>query len=304
MTNQIEGTNKGSFSFASRIGMGALVAMSLFAMGQSASADITNSAVATGTYDGSSTSSVSETSAVPLIGLLPDLTIVKTITTAPDGTSGAGDLITHQYVVTNSGNQTLTNVMPIDAGPTFDGNIGTGSMGAFSVTAGNAVSLAPGSSVTFVASYTLSALDVYRAAGVTDGVNSNATSTSTEHTDGDSNNVAATIPARPSLSIAKTATLNDEVVADNLAQLDETITYTYTVTNNGNVALTNVGIQDTHEGVLLASAPAGEKIVNEGPIQVSSIGLEDDGVIDQLEAGAVATFTYVHTVTQAEIDSQ
>lgn len=304
MTNQIKGTNRGSFSFASRIGMGALVAMSLFAMGQPAFADITNSAVATGIYDGSSTSSTPETSAVPMIGLSPDLTIVKTITSTPNDSSGAGDLITYQYVVTNSGNQTLTNVTPVDAGLTFNGNAGTGSMGALSITAGNAISLAPGASVTFAASYTLSALDVYRAAGVTDGVNSSATSTSAEHTDGDSSTVLAAIPARPSLSIAKSAVLNDEAVADNLAQLGETITYTYTVTNNGNVALTNVGIQDTHEGVLLAPAPAGETIVTEGPIQASAIGTVDDGVIDQLEAGAVATFAYVHTVTQAEIDSQ
>lgn len=304
MINQIEGANRGSFSFASGAGMGALVAMSLLAMGQPASADITNSAVAIGTYGDSPTSSVPETSAVPMIGLSPDLTIAETITTAPDGASGAGDLMTFQYVVTNSGNQTLTNVTPVDAGPTFDGNSGTGSMGAFSVTTGNAASLAPGASVTFVASYTLSGLDVYRAASVADGVNSSATSTSTEHTDGDSSNVVATIPAKPSLGIAKTAVLNDEAVEDNLAQLGETITYTYTVTNNGNVALTNVGIQDTHEGVLLTPAPAGETIVTEGPIQASTIGTADDGVIDQLEAGAVATFTYVHTVTQAEIDSQ
>ncbi|MFK5980547.1 MAG: hypothetical protein QM488_16855 [Rhizobiaceae bacterium] len=304
MTNQIKRRNNDLSNFASRVRIGFLAAMLLFGLGHPALADITNSAVAVGTFGGSATSSAPDTTAVPVIGLSPDMTIVNSITTAPDGTSGAGDLVLYQYVVTNSGNQTLTNVSPVDSGPTFNGNAGTGTMGAFSVSFGNAASLAPGESVTFTASYTLSALDIYRAAGVNDGVSNAATSTSTEHTDGDGNTVVAAIPANPSLTIAKVAVLNDESAADSLAEVGETITYTYTVTNNGNVALTNVGVQDTHEGVLLTPAPAGETIVTEGPVRVSAFGSADDGVIDQLEAGAVATFTYVHTVTQAEIDNQ
>lgn len=304
MTNQTGRKNRFSLNLVGKTAIGALATMSLFAMSQSTLADITNSAVATGTYSGSPTNSTPDTAAVPVIGLSPDLTVVKTITTAPDINSGAGDTIVYQYVVTNSGNQTLTNVTPVDVGPTFDGNAGTGSMGAFSVTVGSAASLAPGTSVTFAASYTLSALDVYRAAGVNDGVSNSATSSSTEHTDGDGDTALATIPARPSIVIAKAALLNDELSSDGLAQAGETITYTYTVTNNGNVALTNVGIQDTHEGVLLATAPANETITIEGPVQPSAIGAADDGVIDQLEAGAVATFTYVHTVTQPEVDAQ
>lgn len=304
MTNRTKRRNRNLFSFASKIGVGSLAAVAFFGTGQLALADITNSAVAVGTYDGSPTSSAPDTATVPVIGLLPDLVIVQTITTAPDGNSGAGDLIAYQYVVTNSGNQTLTNVTPVDVGPTFNGDTGTGSMGEFSVGAGSAASLAPGASVTFTASYTLSAIDVYRAAGVSDGVSGTATSTSAEHNDGDGSTVLATIAARPSLEITKTAALNDESAADNLAAVGETITYTYTVINNGNVALTNVGIQDTHEGVLLAPAPASETVVTEGPVRASAIGAENNGIIDQLEAGAVATFTYVHTVTQAEIDDQ
>lgn len=304
MTNPIERRNMDLLRFAGKAFIGVLAVMSFFGIGHPALADITNSAVAVGTFGGNSTSSAPDTAAVPVIGLSPDLTTVKTITTAPNGTSGEGDLIGYRYVVTNNGNQTLSNLVPVDIGPTFNGNAGTGSMGNFSVIAGSAASLAPGTSVTFTASYTLSALDVYRAAGVTDGVSGTATSTSDEHTDGDGSTVVATIPARPSIAIAKAAVLNDESVADNLAAVGETITYTYTVTNDGNVALTNVGIQDTHGGALLSPAPAGETITIEGPIQDSAIGTADDGVIDQLEAGAVATFIYVHTVTQAEIDDQ
>ncbi|MBL4892926.1 MAG: hypothetical protein JKX91_14100, partial [Rhizobiaceae bacterium] len=222
MTNPIERRNMDLLRFAGKAFIGVLAVMSFFGIGHPALADITNSAVAVGTFGGNSTSSAPDTAAVPVIGLSPDLTTVKTITTAPNGTSGEGDLIGYRYVVTNNGNQTLSNLVPVDIGPTFNGNAGTGSMGNFSVIAGSAASLAPGTSVTFTASYTLSALDVYRAAGVTDGVSGTATSTSDEHTDGDGSTVVATIPARPSIAIAKAAVLNDESVADNLAAVGET----------------------------------------------------------------------------------
>ncbi|MEM7215820.1 MAG: hypothetical protein AAF423_09775 [Pseudomonadota bacterium] len=106
------------------------------------------------------------------------------------------------------------------------------------------------------------------------------------------------------LTLVKTSNLNDETIADGLAETGETITYTYTVTNSGNVTLSNVAIQDTHEGVLLSPAPAGEAIVSEGPNQPSLIGTPNDGLIDLLDVGAVATFTITLTVTQEEVDNQ
>ena len=112
------------------------------------------------------------------------------------------------------------------------------------------------------------------------------------------------VDADPRLAIIKTATLNDEVAANSLAELGETTTYVYQVTNNGNVTITNVSIQDTHEGSLLSPAPAGETIIVEGPNQPSDIGTPDDGLIDRLEVGAIATFTVTLPITQEEIDNQ
>ncbi|MEM9330485.1 MAG: hypothetical protein AAGA53_04110 [Pseudomonadota bacterium] len=110
--------------------------------------------------------------------------------------------------------------------------------------------------------------------------------------------------AAPQLSLVKSANLNDEINADGLAEAGETTTYTYTVTNSGNVTLVNIAIQDTHEGVLLSPAPSGETIVLEGPNQPSDIGTPNDGLINLLDVGAVATFTITLTVTQEEVDNQ
>lgn len=110
--------------------------------------------------------------------------------------------------------------------------------------------------------------------------------------------------AAPELTIVKTAVLNDEINADGFAEVGETTTYTYEVSNSGNVTLTNIAVQDTHEGVILSPAPAGETITVPGPNLTSDIGTPNDGVVQTLDVGATATFTINLTVTQQEVDDQ
>ncbi|MEZ5801494.1 MAG: hypothetical protein R3D29_14810 [Nitratireductor sp.] len=87
------------------------------------------------------------------------------------------------------GNITETNVVINDAGPTFDGVAGTGSFtsGPTEVLGGSgtAASLAPGQTVIFEATYTLSDADAYRGAAAADPANSvvnNATADSDSFT--------------------------------------------------------------------------------------------------------------------------
>lgn len=285
-----------------------------------AAGNVDNSAVAVGTYLGADdTTSSPSLQAVPIADPTRNLDIVKTVASGPTTGSGSngtitdgGDTITYQYVVTNTGNITETNVTPVEAAfPTFDGNAGTGSWaGGFSVTLGSAASVAPGASVTFERTYTMSSADVYLAAGITDAVDNIATASSDDHTDLTTSLVETTITGAGALTIAKVAVLDDTVGTVPLeAEVGETITYTYTVTNTGNVALTNVGVADTHEAVLLVPAPAGEDIAglgftDNGLAADSADATADDGVFDTLGPLDVVTFTYVHTVTQAEFDAQ
>ena len=87
------------------------------------------------------------------------------------------------------------------------------------------------------------------------------------------------------------------------AEVNETITYTYTVVNTGNVAITGIVINDTHELVLVPQALFAEGGLIEGPLGTPA---STDGAVngswDVLQPGATVTFTYVHTVTQAEVD--
>ena len=226
---------------------------------QPALAAIDNSAVAVGTFAApDDVTSAPDTESVPVVPAARDLNIVKTVASGPTVAAGADpantdalDTITFLYVITNDGNVTESNVTPVDAGPTFGGQASQNALGGFTEVAGGtgtAASLAPGETVHFEATYTFATLDVFNAAGITNGVSNSATASSDDHTDTDSSTATTTIPANPVLAIAKVATLNDEINADGLAEVGETITYVYTVTNTGNVALTNVGVQDTHEG--------------------------------------------------------
>jgi uncharacterized repeat protein (TIGR01451 family) len=299
-------------------GFASAAALAIASTVQPALAAIDNTATASGTFGGSPVTSAPALESVPVVPPVGALAIVKSAgaisvtgganTTITDG----GDTITYSFTVTNNYNVTLASVTPVDPGPSFGGSPGTGTMGSFTLTAGT-VPLAPGASATFTADYTLSTLDVLRAAGTTNAVANSATAsgqtgggtTVTSPPDSET----TTIPAGPALTISKVAVLDDTngTSAGN-AEAGETITYTYTIENTGNVALTDVAVNDLHEGTALAaSAYTGEALSSDGPLApttVSSDGTANDGVWSTLQPGAIITITYVHTVTQTEVDNQ
>jgi uncharacterized repeat protein (TIGR01451 family) len=282
-------------------------------------AAIDNSATASGAYGSPSTTynSNSSPASVPVAPPNGAMTVAKTaavptVSAGLDNTiSDAGDTITYTYVVNNTGNVTLSGVTPVDTGPTFGGTAGTGSMSSFTLTSGT-LPIAPGQSATFTATYTMSQLDVVRSAGVTNDVSNTATATGTRPggftVNSPPDTETTTIPAGPKLLITKAAVLNDNVGGTTgKADLNETITYTYTVRNTGNVTLTGVSVDDTHEGALLpAGTVTDETLTSDGPLapgQTSTDALASNGVWSVLRPGAVVTFTYTHTVTQTEINN-
>ena len=107
------------------------------------------------------------------------------------------------------------------------------------------------------------------------------------------------------LTVSKVGVLDDTngSVAGE-AEVTETITYTYTVVNTGNVAITGIVINDTHELVLVPQASFTEGGLVDGPLAPGTVSSDGavDGSWDTLQPGATITFTYVHTVTQAEVD--
>jgi len=85
----------------------------------------------------------------------------------------------------------------------------------------------------------------------------------------------------PALTLDKTGTLNDQN-GNGLIDLGETITYSFLVTNTGNVTMTNVTVDDP----LLANAGVS---LDQGP--------------QTLAPGASFTFTATYTPVQADIDA-
>jgi uncharacterized repeat protein (TIGR01451 family) len=294
------------------------MATSFLALAQPTLAAIDNSATASGTYSGNPVTSGASGVSIPVVAANPSLSVTKTVLTP--ATTGAGnpaiidvgDTITYQYVILNDGNVTITGVAPIDAGPSF-GNpqtAGTGTMGPFTTL--DPTTLIPGATATFTAVYTLSDVDVYRAAGLTnppDAVNNTATATGTYAgnpvtSPGDS--ATTLIAAGPLLSVSKVGALDDtNGIVPLQAEVGETITYTYTVVNTGNVPISNVVINDTHEAPpILPAALFTEVLTTEGPLgtPASTDASGVNGSWDLIQPGATITFTYVHTVTQAEVD--
>jgi uncharacterized repeat protein (TIGR01451 family) len=289
-------------------------------------ATIDNQATASGTYNSTTvTSPNSNLVQIPVAAANPSLSVAKSVLTPVTTNLGAdativdaGDRIVYQYIVTNNGNVTISAVTPVDTGPLFGSPqvAGTGSMSSFTLTAGT-TTLLPGQSATFTATYTLSQLDAYRAAGITvpaNAVNNSATASGTPASGTlgpvPPGTATTTLPAGPKLCISKTGTLNDVVGGGNtagVADLGETISYAYDVVNCGNVAITNVSITDTHEGSALpAGTVANETLVTEGPLGTPAstdvTAPLNNGVWSTLQPGATIRFTYTHTVTQAEID--
>ena len=90
----------------------------------------------------------------------------------------------------------------------------------------------------------------------------------------------------------------------------QTVTYTYTIANTGNVLINNVQISDMHGTPAVLVPTGGTGIRNEaltvpGPLGAgaSPDSAANNGIWSTLAPGATIQFNYVHTVTQAEIDN-
>ena len=98
------------------------------------------------------------------------------------------------------------------------------------------------------------------------------------------NTATVTVPSvrNPAMTVTKVASDSTDVAAG------DTITYTYTVTNTGNVTLEPVTLVDSHTSAAGADLP---------------LVIEDGGVIAALAPDGVATLEATYVVTQADIDA-
>ena len=147
--------------------------------------------------------------------------------------SSAGTLITYSYLVTNTGPVSLTNATVTDPMAGLSAiNCGSNS---------NVIpSLAPGASVTCTATYTTTLSDM--SAGSITNSGSVVADSAAGEVDATS---SVSLPAVqvPALAVDKTASVT------GFSAAGQTITYSYTITNTGNVTLTNVTVTDPMAGL-------------------------------------------------------
>ncbi len=225
----------------------------------------------TATADSAQTGPVSDSEDVPIIQD-PSLVVDKAFINVTGGNNNgvadvAGDVINYSILVTNTGNQTLTNVIVTDPLTGLDVNVGT---------------LAPGASATLYEHYTVTQADLDGKGGGDGDVDNTATADS-DQTPPDDDSVQVPLVYAPSLNITKDAS----VAGGTADAAGELINYSITVANTGNTTLTGVTVTDPY-------ADAGSIV------RVADLVGDNDAV---LEVGETWAYTAAHTVTQAEIDS-
>ena len=154
-----------------------------------------------------------------------DMTVV-----APTGVANVGDKINYTFKVTNTGNVTLSGVTVSDTNPSV------------SITGASIGNLNPGVR-TITGSYTLTQADVD--AGTFTNTASVTGKSPINTVVNASDDDTKSFPASPSIALVKTGTLNQNVIdPPTMTNIKDTITYTFTVTNTGNVTLHNITLTD------------------------------------------------------------
>lgn len=201
----------------------------------------------------------------------PDVTVTKEALTATYDDDN--DTLDYRYVVANTGNVTLTfanaasvsdDLIPLlSCGVTFPAE------------------LEPDAFFTCTGTYDVEQNDV-DVGSVTNVVTATAFETN-QPAIIVSDTATATVDAtrNPDFSVTKVASDDTEVTEGQI------ITYTYTVTNTGNVTLTNFALTDSH------TSASG----------TTNLAISGGGTVTTLAPGAFATLTATYTVTQDDIDA-
>ncbi|MFC6095440.1 gliding motility-associated C-terminal domain-containing protein [Flavobacterium qiangtangense] len=218
----------------------------------------------------------------------PSIAVTKDGTyadTNSDGIVNVGDVIEYEFTVTNTGNVTITDISLTDP--------------IVAVSGGPLASLAPQASdaVTFTATYTITQADIELGAvynlAFAEGTDPNGNPVDDESQDPSPLDptdplyeptcpdcTVTILEQNPGIALIKTATFND-ANSNGIAEAGETITYNFTVTNTGNVSLSDVTINDPLPGVVVIG----------GPINLA-VGQNDS-----------TTFTATYAITQADINA-
>lgn len=232
-----------------------------------------NTATATTTQD-----VTDDASASVLIQQNPHVTLVKSAT-VPGGTANsAGEVIAYTINVTNDGNMTLTGPVVSDPSVSDLAAVLSGGFNAGDADHDGKIDL--GETWQYTASHTVTQDEMDAGGSI-----SNTASVTTGQGASDSDTASIAVEQNPHVVLDKTAT-----VVGGTADAGEVISYAISVTNDGNVTLTNPDVTDPSVSDLAAVVSGG---FNTGDT-------DHDGNID---VGETWQYSASHTVTQAEFDA-
>ncbi|MDC0342146.1 gliding motility-associated C-terminal domain-containing protein, partial [Flavobacteriaceae bacterium] len=248
---------------------------------------VTNTATVTGvTSTGVVVSDISDddilTQDDPTITPLCNLAVIALIKTAilgdenGDGCIDLGETIIYDFVVTNLGNVPLTQVIVTDPMVTVQG-------GPVTILAGES------DTESFFAIYTVTQDDVENGQisnqAIAEGLDPSGNvvnDLSDDNSNFENDSTVSILCQDPSIFLEKEGVFNDENNS-GFADVGETISYYFTVTNTGNLILFNITVEDPLPGLVVQGGP---------------IPLLEPGQID------ATTFTATYIITQADIDLQ
>ncbi|MBB5438855.1 putative repeat protein (TIGR01451 family)/gliding motility-associated-like protein [Pedobacter sp. AK017] len=204
------------------------------------------------------------TSSVSTTVYRSSLTLVKT---ALNSVSKAGDAISYELTINNTGTSALTDLVIEDAGAD-----------AGSITPAGIASLAAGATVKVTAKHTLSQAEVDLGSFSNSALVLAKAPDASEVTDVSGNTVGDDLPTVVQISPAPAVALVKEIAGSIPNQAGQSINYNLTVKNTGNVTLNNLLVTDAN--AVVANSP-----------------------IPQLAPGATAVVTASHVLTQADVDA-
>ncbi len=213
-------------------------------------------------------------------------------TASPQKYYKAGEIITYTYVVTNNGSLTLTKVAVTENAADFTG---TGTLPAPVYVAGSSTlgsregTLLPGESATYTASYTITQGDMD--ALFVDNIATATGEDSNQNTVTDTDDARVVDPGdEGNIHLSKTAT------PTTYKKAGETITYTYVVTNNGDLTLTNVDVTENSDDFTGAGSLPSPNYVSGSSTKGSPEGT--------LLPGESAKYRAEYTITQADVTAK
>lgn len=244
---------------------------------QARSGKIDNTATVKGTPpSGMSDVTATGKATVPTVAPAPKLTLEKTVDrkNLSSAESKVGTKLTYTFKVTNTGNVNIGNISINDK---------LSGVSAIKMTypTGDGI-LAPGATATGTATYSLTDSDIARQ-GVTNTAQASGTDKATGNAvKSNESSVTTSVVQSAGLSIAKT--VNKASLTGDAAKAGTGLTYTFKISNNGNVAIDGISIRDDMAGL-------------------SNISMIWPGASGSLGAGQSATGTATYRVKQSDVNA-